>query len=150
MSPTAVILLVILASVAASFALAAVLVRIGRRRAEAHIAALGPLQRSVVASSLGLTSPGPAQVRSTGTLVLNAQELAFAQWHPERFLRIPRADIRAVDTTRDHLGRTMKTDVLRIRWAQEGAADGEQSIAFFVRDLDDWLRALGGTRTAEG
>jgi hypothetical protein len=150
MSPTAVILLVIVASVVASFALAAVLVRIGRRRAEAHIAQLGPLQRSVAASSLGLTSPGPAQVRSTGTLVLTADEVAFAQWRPERFVRIPRADIRSVDTTREHLGRTMKADVLRIRWSLEGAAHGEQSIAFFVRDLDDWLRALGGTRTPEG
>jgi hypothetical protein len=144
MSPTTVILLVILASVVASLGIAAVLVRIGRRRAEANIASLGPIERSMAASSLGLTSPGPAQVRSTGTLVLTADEVAFAQWRPERFVRIPRADLVAVDTTREHLGRTLKGDVLRLRWRQPGAADGEQSIALFVRDLDDWVHALGG------
>ena len=148
MSPTTVILLVILASVVASLGIAAVLVRIGRRRAEANIASLGPIERSMAASSLGLTSPGPAQVRSTGTLVLTADEVAFAQWRPERFVRIPRADLLAVDTTREHLGRTLKGDVLRLRWRQSGAADGEQTIALFVRDLDDWVHALGGTPRA--
>lgn len=149
MSPTVVILLVILASVVASMGIAVVLVRIGRRRAEAHIASLGPLERSVAASSLGLTSPGPAQVRSTGTLVLTADEVAFAQWRPERFVRIPRSAIRSVDTTREHLGRTMKSDVLRITWAEEGAEHGEQAIAFFVRDLDAWVQALGGRPPSE-
>ena len=149
MTPTTIILLVIVASVVASLGIAAVLVRIGRRRAEANLASLGPIQRSIAASALGLTSPGPAQVRSTGTLALTADELAFAQWRPERFLRIPRAAIRSVDTTREHLGRTMKSDVLRIRWTEPAAADGEQCLALFVRDLDAWIQALGGPSASE-
>ena len=149
MSSTTVILLVILASAVASLGIAAVLVRIGRQRAEAHIAALGPLERSVAASSLGLTSPGPAQVRSTGTLVLTDDEVAFAQWRPERFVRIPRREILEVDSTTEHLGRTMKAPVLRIRWSEPTAEHGEQTIAFFVRDLDDWLAALDATPPPE-
>ena len=37
----------------------------------------------------------------------------------------------------------MNHDVLRIRWT---TADGEDTVAFFVRDLDPWLDDLGGKR----
>ena len=144
MSPTIVILLVIVGSLVVSGAIAVVAVRAGRARALAHLAEVpGPVQRSLAATSLGLTSLGAGQLRGTGTLVLTEDEVAFAQWRPDRLVRIPRARILEVDTTRSHLGKTMNSDLLRIRWS---ADEGEDCIALFVRDLAPWLQALGGTR----
>jgi len=40
--------------------------------------------------------------------------------------------------------RTLKSDVLLLRWRDPLAEGGEQCIALFVRDLDDWVGALGG------
>lgn len=150
MDSTSVILLVILASVALSFAIAFAIVRTGRARATARLAEIGPLERSTAATSLGLTSLGSSQVRGTGTLALTATEMAFAQWRPDRLVRIPRPAITKVDTTREHLGRTMRSDVLRIRWRDPEVDGGEDTIALFVRDLDPWLTALGGARAPEG
>ena len=55
----------------------------------------------------------------------------------------PAPAITEVDTTRTHLGKTMNDDLLRIRWSSADA-DGEDTVAFFVRDLDPWLTDLGG------
>ncbi len=41
----------------------------------------------------------------------------------------------------------MNHDLLRIRWA---TPDGEDTAAFFVRDLDPWLNDLGGDRVDAG
>ena len=82
----------------------------------------------------------------TGTLVLTDAEVAFAQWRPDRLVRIPRPAIAEVDTTRSHLGKTMNADLLRIRWTTPKATD---TVAFFVRDLDPWLADLGGHRGAD-
>lgn len=142
MSPTTVILLVLLASIGISLGLAALIVRRGRTRAERALAEVTDRTRTIAATGLGRTNPeGTGNLLSTGTLVLAADELAFAQWRPQRTLRIPRRSIVRVDTTREHLGKTMRTDVLRVTW-REGDAD--EVVAFFLRDLDPWLRDLGG------
>lgn len=143
MSSSTVLLLVLLATIAASMVVAAVIVRAGRSRADASLAALGAPQRSMAASALGRTGEPAEPLTGTGTLVLTATEVGFAQWRPARLLRIGRADITTVDTTREHLGKTMKDDVLRITWRDHGV---EESVAFFVRDLDPWLQDLGGHR----
>lgn len=144
MSSTTVLLLVLLGTIALSMVIAAVIVRAGRSRAEAALATLGPPTRTTAASALGRTGDPAEPLNGTGTLVLTAAELGFAQWRPERLLRIPRADIATVDTTREHLGKTMKDDVLRVTWRDGGV---DESVAFFVRDLDPWLQDLGGHRS---
>ena len=145
MSSSTVLLLVILASIVVSIAIAAAIVRASRTRADIALADVGPPLRSTAASALGRTGVGMDAMTGTGTLVLTAEELAFAQWRPARLLRIRRADILRTDTTREHLGKSMKDDVLRLTWRGEGNV--EESVAFFVRDLDPWLADLGGHRT---
>lgn len=147
MSSSTVLLLVILASVAVSFAIAAALVRSSRTRAEAALADLGTPLRSAAATALGRTDADMEPMTGTGTLVLTAEDLGFAQWRPTRLLRIRRADILRTDTTREHLGKSMKDDVLHITWRGEGNV--EESVAFFVRDLDPWLADLGGHRSTD-
>lgn len=143
MSSSTILLLVLLATIVVSMAVAGLIVRAGRSRADASLSALGPPQRSTAASALGRTGDPAEPLKGTGTLVLTATEVGFAQWRPARLLRIPRADIATVDTTREHLGKTMKHDVLRITWRDSGI---EETVAFFVRDLDPWLQDLGGHR----
>lgn len=110
-----------------------------RRRAERHFAGL-TLLREDDANSFGVESGGVWQVRGNGTLGLTKHELLFAQWVPDRLLRIPRDSIVEVATARSHLGKTVRRDLLKVVWSTElGTQD---SIALWVADLDGWLEAL--------
>lgn len=111
-----------------------------RRRAAGHFAALD-LLREEDANSFGVESAGRWQVRGNGNLALTEQELLFAQWVPNRLVRIPRKSIVEVTTTRSHLGKTIFRDLLKVVWTTELGAQG--SIALWVKDLDGWLAALG-------
>ena len=145
--PPMAFLWILVATLAVSAVIAILLVRRNRRRADERLAEVpGAVLRSMAATSLGRESEGDKPVRGTGTLVLTDAEVAFAQWQPDVLLRIPRAAITEVDTTRAHAGKTMTSDLLRIRWTDTGAAD---TVAFFVRDLDPWLADLGGTRSPD-
>ena len=146
MSSANILLLVLLVTLVASMAIATTIVRRSRDRASTALAPAGPALRSTAATALG-RSGGSAPLTGTGTLVLTSTEVAFAQWRPSRLLRIARTDITAVDTTREHLGKTLRSDVLRITWRTDGA-DAE-TVAFFVRDLGPWLADLGGTPPAQ-
>ena len=138
---------ILLVSLAVSALIALVIVRNSRSRALARLEEVpGTVRRSMAATCIGVESAGPGQARGTGTLVLTDAEVAFAQWRPDRLIRVPRSDIAQVDTTRTHLGKTMNADMLRIRWTT-GA--GDDTVAFYVRDLDPWLADLDGQRGAD-
>jgi hypothetical protein len=110
-----------------------------RRRAESHFAGLELLRRED-ANSLGVESAGQWQVRGNGDLALTEDELLFAQWVPNRVVRIPRRSILEVTTPRSHLGKSVGRRLLKVAWSTE---TGERdSIALWVRDLDGWLAAL--------
>lgn len=112
-----------------------------RRRARGHFAGLA-LVREEDANSFGVESAGSWQVRGNGTLALTDDELLFAQWVPNRLLRIERRSIVEVTTTRSHLGKTIGRELLKVVWTTElGAQD---SIALWVKDLDGWLEELSG------
>ncbi|HEX6752717.1 MAG TPA: hypothetical protein VF093_03930 [Solirubrobacterales bacterium] len=111
-----------------------------RRRAEGHFAGL-TLLREDDANSFGVESAGVWQVRGNGNLALTKHELLFAQWVPNRLLRIPRDSIVKVTTTRSHLGKTIGRDLLKVFWTTD--LGDQDSIALWVRDLDGWLEALG-------
>lgn len=144
---TTILLAVLILTLVLSAVIAVLIVRRGRARALENLSQLpGVLQRSMAATSLGITSRGRGEAQGTGTLVLTSDEVAFAQWRPDYLLRIPRAQILEVDTTRTHLERKMKNDVLRIRWT-DTATGAEDTFAAFVRDLDPWLTDLGGQRS---
>lgn len=110
-----------------------------RRRAEGHFAGL-TLLRQDEANSFGVESAGAWQVRGNGNLALTKHELLFAQWVPNRLLRISRNSIVEVTTVGSHLGKTIGRDLLKVGWSTDlGTQD---SIALWVRDLDSWLEAL--------
>ena len=113
-----------------------------RRRAKRHLAG-SALLREDDANSFGVESAGPWQVRGNGTLALTEDEVLFAQWLPNRLLRMPRRSIVEVTTVRSHLGKTVGRKLLKVVWTTEA---GEQdSIALWVGDLEGWLAALGSS-----
>ncbi len=114
-------------------------IRRWRGRASARLGP-GPFVRRSDARSLGVRSAGVWQVRGSGSLALSGTELVFAQWVPDRSLRIPRTAIESVDTIGSHLGKTVGARLLRVRWRADGRED---EIALQVPDLDGWLRDLG-------
>lgn len=91
------------------------------------------------ANFFGLTSVGAIQARGNGCLVLTDDELAFAQWMPQRMIHVRLADILSVEETRSHLGKSVGRKLLLVRWRSES---GEDSAAWFVRDLEGWLASL--------
>jgi hypothetical protein len=117
-----------------------------RRRATRRLAGLGVL-READANSFGVESAGKRQVRGNGSLALTEEELVFAQWVPDRIVRIPRASIIEVTTPRSHLGKTMFRKLLKVTWETESGAP--DSIALLVRDLDAWVEAVQPATSAE-
>jgi hypothetical protein len=147
MSSGDVLMIVLLVSIVASMVVAGVIVTRSRRRATAALEELGSPLRSMAATALGRTDDRSPTLRGTGTLVLTRDELGFAQWTPFQLLRIRRADITRTDTTREHLDKRLKSEVLRVTWRRAGGE--EEAVAFFVRDVDVWLADLGGQRAPE-
>jgi hypothetical protein len=106
---------------------------------EAEIALGGEVVRSGTVSLAGAASSGRA--RGAGHLAIGRQEVVFVRLAPRSTLRIARARIDLVDTTRSHLGRRARHPFLRIAFRDEaGAAD---VVAFNVgRDTGPWEEAL--------
>lgn len=138
------ILLVVALGVAIIFgAVILVLRRLAGRAQETLRATTGDrpavLQEHV--NTLGRASRGKGQVRGNGTLGLFEDELVFVQWAPSRTDRISREAITKVDTPRAFLGKTYGRRLLAVTWrTPEG---GEDRMAWVVKDLDEWLTALG-------
>lgn len=93
------------------------------------------------ANFFGIESKGLGQVRGNGCLALSDSEVVFVMWAPRRTLRFPRGQIVNVDTPRSHLGKTRGGQLLKITW--QGGPQGQDSVAFSVRELETWVRALG-------
>jgi hypothetical protein len=115
---------------------------LGRRAHRKHLEGLELLLEEPGANSLGVESAGPRQVRGNGNLALTEEELLFAQWVPQRLVRIPRRSIVEVSTAKTHLGKWIGRPLLKVTWTREDGV--EDSIALWVRDLDRWIAALKG------
>jgi hypothetical protein len=114
-----------------------------RRRAGRHLEGEEAVWKED-ANSLGVESAGKWQVRGNGTLALTEGELLFAQWVPNRLVRISRSSISEVTTARSHLGKWIGRELLKVVWTNE--VGEEDSIALWVPDLEGWLEALDRKR----
>jgi hypothetical protein len=96
--------------------------------------------RSAGVLSLGLESRGRTQVRGNGRLVLAEDELRFRQLVPARETTIPLEAVTSVGTERTWLGKWVGSKLLCVRW--HTSDEGEDAMAWQVRDLDGWLAAI--------
>ncbi|MCO4746636.1 MAG: hypothetical protein KC912_17715 [Proteobacteria bacterium] len=92
-----------------------------------------------MAVSLGVESWGRTQLRGNVALVASREELVAVQWVPRRTLRIRRSDIVRIETPMSHLGASRATPLLKVVFR---TAEGEDSVAFQLRDLETWVREL--------
>jgi hypothetical protein len=93
------------------------------------------------ANFFGVESRGMAQIRGNGHLAASPSRILFIMWWPRRELTIPLDQVRAVERTKSHLGKTMGRELLRVRFTN--AAGEPDSVAWLVRDLAAWESALG-------
>jgi hypothetical protein len=113
---------------------------LGRRAHRRHLQDLDLLLEEPGANSFGVESGGPWQVRGNGNLALTEDELLFAQWAPDRLLRIPRRSIVEASTADSHLGKRIGWPLLRVAWTAEDGS--EDAVALWVRDPNRWLAEL--------
>lgn len=112
----------------------------GLARMEAEVLrGRAPQRLDDMANFFGLGSIGAVQARGNGCLALTDDELAFAQWVPQRLVRVRLSDVLGVEETRSHLGKSVGRKLLLVRWRVDG---GEDCAAWFVHDLDGWRGAL--------
>ena len=98
------------------------------------------------AQFFGLQSKGATQMRGLGTLVLTEEELAFVLWMPHQTIRIPLPDIVVVDEATSHLGKTVFTPLLRVRWRTAGV---EETVAWRVADPAGWTADLAAAKAPQ-
>lgn len=121
--------------------------RPGAARARALLGGREPILADDLANCFGIESAGKTQLRGNGCLGLGPDLLVFAMWLPKRDVVVPRNRIVSVETVRSHLGKSVGRRLLRVAWVRE---DGVQdAVAWFVRDLDAWLAALGYDASAQ-
>lgn len=134
-----VVLIGVLVILAGGFAMAMALRTRSRAAAQRLDAAIDgrPAELRGAANLFGVRSAGAMQVRGNGHIALTADELAFSQLVPERVIHVPRSRISAVRTESSYLGKAVGRELLVVTWDEDEAA-------FYVRDLDRWVDALGG------
>ncbi len=99
-----------------------------------------PLIQELRANFFGMKSAGMGQVRGNGALLLFDDVLVFLLYVPRRKIEIPISAIRRVGVAKSHLGKSIFRPLLLVEFVnREGIED---SVAFFVPDLDSWLSAL--------
>lgn len=111
----------------------------GRERLEARYQAGEVILSDPAANFFGLESKGSAQVRGNGALALTADHLWFSLLTPQTEITIPLADVLEVSLVEGHLGKTMASPLVHVRFR---AADGEDAAAWLVRDPERWQREI--------
>lgn len=104
-----------------------------------HFAGQDILLSTYKANCLGVESAGVLQVRGNGGLALTANELYFTGATGKE-LSIDRRSIMAVSEVRSHLAKTYFKPLLHVRYR---TAEGEDSVAWLLPDLERWKAALG-------
>ncbi len=97
------------------------------------------VRSTVRANFFGETSRGLTQVRGNGVLVLTRRALYFKMVLAKREVTIPLESIRVVDTSRFHMGKSVGMRLLRVKY---GAPGQEVTAAWWVDDVDGWVRDL--------
>jgi len=93
------------------------------------------------ANYFGLESKGLKQIRGNGVLILTKDKLYFEMWiKPKTIIEIPIDSIQKIESVKSHLRKSRFQKLLKVIFTNErGNMD---SVAWLVRDLDEWMRIL--------
>jgi hypothetical protein len=93
-----------------------------------------------ISNFFGLESSGVWKVRGNGVLLLTEKQLFFGMWKPKKEISIPIESIIEVSNPKSHMHRSVLKPLLKVIFTSD---NGEvDSVAWFVRKLDDWNKAL--------
>ena len=95
----------------------------------------------------GQKSRGLRQIRGNGTLILTRSELYFEMWKPKRTLTIPVKNITKIETPKRFLSKSIFRPLLKVTFNGENGQ--EDSAAWYVRELEEWLKQLDLTNQSE-
>jgi hypothetical protein len=111
-----------------------VLAEVLRTHPEHSISRIDPM-----ANCFGVRSRGVRQVRGNGVLLVSADGLYFRMLAPKREIAIPLREITGFGTEKSFLRKSKGIPLLRVDYL---SAEGPESAAWAVRDLDGWLSTL--------
>jgi hypothetical protein len=92
-----------------------------------------------MANFFGIKSKGMGQVRGLGLLLLSKDKLWFKQGVVDNEIEIPIGDIQIISTPKWFLGKSKGRKLLCVHF---NTPNGEDEVAFLVRDLDSWCSTL--------
>ncbi len=93
------------------------------------------------ANYFGLESKGVKQIRGNGVLILTKEKLYFEMWvKPKTIVEIPIISIQKIESVKSHLRKSRFQKLLKIIFTNEQR--NSDSVAWLVRDLDDWMQFL--------
>jgi hypothetical protein len=93
------------------------------------------------ANYFGLESKGVKQIRGNGVLILTKEKLFFEMWvKPKTIVEIPINSIQKIESVKSHLRKRRFQKLLKVIFTNERR--NLDSVAWLVRDLDDWMQFL--------
>ena len=93
------------------------------------------------ANYFGLESKGVKQIRGNGVLILTKKKLYFEMWvRPKTVIEIPINSIQKIESVKSHLKKSRFQNLLKVIFTNERGND--DSVAWLVRDLEEWIRLL--------
>ncbi|HRI10873.1 MAG TPA: hypothetical protein PKW35_23805 [Nannocystaceae bacterium] len=111
----------------------------GNERLDARYQAGEVILSEPAANFFGLESKGSGQVRGNGALALTADHLWFSLLTPKTEITIPLQDVLEVSLVKGHLGKTMASPLVHVRFR---TADGEDAAAWLVHDPERWRQEI--------
>lgn len=123
---------------------------VARRMADAT-AELGAdeiLKSEAAANSFGFLSQPMTQIRGNGTLILTPGALEFFMLVPKKRVTVPFARITMLDNPMWWRGKSVASRLFAVYFKDE--SDGDDGIAFWVKDTDSWLAETSDAMTAAG
>ncbi len=92
------------------------------------------------ANFFGVESKGQAQLRGNGVLVLTSGQLVFEMLLPRREMVMDLSRVRRLASVRSHLHKSVMRPLLRVEF--DDGAGGTDAVAWYVRDVDEWITAI--------
>lgn len=93
------------------------------------------------ANYFGLESKDVRQIRGNGVLILTKEKLYFEMWvKPKTIVEIPINSIQKIESVKSHLRKSRFQKLLKVIFTNEQW--NSDSVAWLVRDLDDWMQLL--------
>lgn len=92
-----------------------------------------------MANFFGTSSLTRGQIRGNGLLAITNEALVFKMYAGQREINVPLRDLISVDTADSFMGKTIFRKLLQVTYK---TMSGEETSAWFVKDIDSWIEKI--------